>query len=66
MKKLKGKLAALWMMIVSVVMAGMVALPSVSAEFLTNETQDDIIQLAVLAMILSILFGLGAYFRYRR
>lgn len=66
MKKLKGKLAALWMMVVSVVMAGMVALPSVSAEFLTNETQDDIIQLAVLAMILSILFGLGAYFRYRR
>ena len=38
----------------------------VVAELISNETQDDIIQLAVLAMILSLLFGLGAYFRGRR
>ena len=37
----------------------------VVAELISNETQDDIIQLAVLGMILSLLFGLGAYFRHR-
>lgn len=37
----------------------------VAAELISNETQDDIIQLAVLGMILSLLFGLGAYFRHR-
>ena len=38
----------------------------VAAELITNETQEDIIQLAVLAMILSLLFGMGAYMRGRR
>jgi len=38
----------------------------VYAELITNETQDDIIQLAVLAMVLSILFGIAAYMRFRR
>jgi hypothetical protein len=38
----------------------------IAAELITNETQDDLIQLAVLGLILSMVFGLGAYFRYRR
>ena len=37
-----------------------------SAELISNETQDDIIQLAVLGMILSLLFGMAGYFRGRR
>ena len=52
-------------LVVALVALGLM-LPTVSAELLSNETQDDIIQLAVLAMVLSILFGLGAYFRFRR
>lgn len=38
----------------------------VAAELISNETQTDIIQLAVLAMILSLLFGMAAYFRMRK
>jgi hypothetical protein len=33
---------------------------------ISNETQSEIISLAVLAMILSMLFGLAAIFRFRR
>ena len=38
----------------------------VATELITNETQEDIIQLAVLAMILSLLFGMAAMFRSRK